>query len=55
MIHDCKILQQDGLLSAKLPQRSERDLREHLFSCHVLDEFKCARWTEYSQISSAHM
>jgi hypothetical protein len=24
MIHDCKILQQDGLLSAKLPQRSER-------------------------------
>jgi hypothetical protein len=55
MIHDCKILQQDGLLSAKLPQRSERDLREHLFSCHVLDEFKCARWTEYSQIISAHM
>jgi len=24
IIHDCKILQQDGLLSAKLPQRSER-------------------------------
>jgi DNA-binding cell septation regulator SpoVG len=24
MIHDCKILQQDGRLSAKLPQRSER-------------------------------
>ena len=24
IIHDCKILQQDGQLSAKLPQRSER-------------------------------
>ena len=24
IIHDCKILQQDGRLSAKLPQRSER-------------------------------
>ena len=24
IIHDCKILQQDGVLSAKLPQRSER-------------------------------
>jgi hypothetical protein len=55
MIHDCKILQQDGMLSAKLPQRSERDLREHPFSCHALDEFKCVRWTEYSQIISAHM
>jgi DNA-binding cell septation regulator SpoVG len=24
IVHDCKILQQDGRLSAKLPQRSER-------------------------------
>ena len=24
IIHDCKILQQDGVLSAKLPQRPER-------------------------------
>jgi DNA-binding cell septation regulator SpoVG len=24
IIHDCKIIQQDGVLSAALPQRSER-------------------------------